>query len=85
MPLLNKKDAVGMMAPLMLGHCKEHQLCHSSELFAVAPFHLPLISFPTDTMLLGLIYQTMEIFHQSFSTFTFITFVVPAIRIFIAN
>ena len=50
------------MAPVMLGHCKERKLCHSFELFAVTPFHLPLISFPFDTMLLWLIYQTIEIF-----------------------
>ena len=51
-----------MMAPLMLGYRKEHQFCHSSELFVVAPFHLPLFSFPTNTMLLQLMYQIMEIF-----------------------
>ena len=58
--LVNKKNAVGMMAPL-LHHCKEHQLCHSSEFFVVAPFHLPLISFPNDTMLLRLMSQTIKI------------------------
>ena len=58
--LVNKQNAVGMIAPL-LRHCKEHQLCHSSEFFVVAPFHLPLISFPNDTMLLRLMSQTIKI------------------------